>query len=294
MNSSKVAKAEPKQMSEEKIDMLTQVVDSYSSHEHPVEYRFFSISKGPIMAAFKKRVEENKKVRKAQRKLAEDLGAYKDVLRYGRGGLAFLFAELSNKPIGFKVFNWKGKPYQQVIDGVTYSGWIPDLTTAGKKISQRIEDEFLLPAEPIDDALHEMGMPPANGIPLLIENNKSHSVTAIYLSQIDKLVVRIPWRECPVGVIKAYKKLQKAGVMGSVSLNHLSWKPSKHMKELRQSGYWLLVEKHNDLVDQERKRQNKKERAAARQREKRAAAKASAVRMELPKATEAVVAVASV
>jgi hypothetical protein len=258
-----------KKLTDEKIEQLTAIVDNYRQEERAGYTRFIVVDGGPALKARKAVVKANEEAFEAQKSIAAQLGAH-SIVNFKNGWQVVMFPANDAKRPGWKQakLGYRGTQFCETHDGSKYLGWVPDGTNAGKanqvylNDAPKVENDF-------SAALDVLGLPPAN-IPILMEGNRGFTIVGVYLNTSKKLLIKLPWRDVDKKVLKAYNQLAKNGNLLHNELQYLSWEvpkdQQKHTKDIRESEFYRLIEKHNDKVKAEKvkpKKAAKKEKSKA-------------------------------
>lgn len=189
--------------------------------------RYFRVTSGPLLEKAREIETQREQARAEMIAFVNEIGA-DNALHYRNGGCAgFKFKSSPDKKV------WK-QPN-------SFDAYMPRKNTAeGRAMQERIK---ALPAiTPVADAIEVIGLE-AN-CPVLIEGRVGHCSTLTGSAHLGVLFVGVPWRDVSPEQIASYRQENEAGRSFSMEMEHLCWKPSADMVEIKR---WELDKEVDEL-----------------------------------------------
>ena len=196
--------------------------------------RYFRVTHGPIMDKAIEIEAANAEARKAIAAFCEKIGA-DDSLSYRDGRRA-----------GFRFPN---TPDQSVWKQPNSFGayWPRKNSAAGREMLARIE--ALPRIVDIAQAAEVAGLQPH--VPVLISDRHGHCATITSRPGLGVLFVAVPWRDIAPQELEDYRSKREAGTCWSIDMDHLFWKPTADMQELKRWEIEKEIEELNARIERE-------------------------------------------
>lgn len=118
--------------------------------------------------------------------------------------------------------------------------WPRKNTAAGRAMLERVDVVPRIPQ--LSEALEVVGL--QSGIPVMFSAHAGHCATLSGSVALGTLFVAVPWQERSPDEIAKYKLEREAGSRMSIELDHLCWKPTDDMVEIKR---WELEKEIEEL-----------------------------------------------
>lgn len=193
--------------------------------------RYFRVTHGPIMDKAIEIEAANVKARKAVRDFCHEIGA------------TDLYSHRDGRHAGFR---FPSTPDQSVWKQPDSFGsyWPRKNSAAGREMLSRIE--ALPRIVDIAKALAVVGLEPH--VPLLISDRYGYSATLTGRTSLGVLFVGVPWRDVEPLELEDYKASREAGTCWSIEKDHLLWKPTTEMQEMKRWEVEMEIEELNARI----------------------------------------------
>lgn len=197
--------------------------------------RYFKVTSGPVVAAAIENVQFNKCARDEYSRILKDIGANENQ-----------FYQQDDVIVGI-IFDTKpdGGVYKRVCSGKAW--WPKQNCKEGKLLFKRFRDvEIKGPNEPLKHA----NLPYGNFSPIMFGDGKAWSAVMLFLpwGGNETVIISVPWMDENPDILSDYVSKKDKGTHFNSNLDHLLWKPTPEMVEIKLWQYEKEIDDWNEHV----------------------------------------------